>query len=55
MSENENMFEHEPKAASRRRKRLAGVVGLLLVGAGLTFVSKAQGKPQAPPTTAPAT
>jgi hypothetical protein len=32
MSENENMFEHEPKAASRRKKRLAGVVGLLLVG-----------------------
>jgi hypothetical protein len=31
MSDN-NKFEHEPSAASRRKRRLAGAVGLLLVG-----------------------
>ena len=29
---NSGMLDHEPTAASRRKKRLAGAVGLLLVG-----------------------
>jgi LPXTG-motif cell wall-anchored protein len=30
------------------------IIGVLLVGAGLTFVSKAQAKPKEPPAAAPA-
>jgi hypothetical protein len=32
MSENDNMFDRDPAVASRRKKRLAGAVGLLLAG-----------------------
>jgi hypothetical protein len=55
MSENENMFEHEPKAASRRRKRLAGVVGLLLVGGIAGGALAATSSASAAGTSAPST
>jgi hypothetical protein len=39
-----DMLDHEPTAASRRKKQLAGAVGLLLVG-GIAGGELAAGNP----------